>query len=195
LIELMVVVIIIGVLAAIAVPGVVERLRERRSSEAARRIASLYRGARVRALGRGAAVLVRFENQRFTVYEAVQGAAAPAGCALNPSASCLRAGWADSGANTRNEIGGFRYTDRAEYSDASVGVTVTGPAGTAAASLDICFTPVGQAYARTDLAAAFDPLVGVVGAAVTRSTGAALTHRVTVLPNGIAATSAKLELP
>lgn len=196
LIELMVVVVLIAILAAIAVPGVVERLRERRSSEAAQRIASLYRGARVRALGRGAAVLVRWKDSRFTVYEAVQGAGALSeACALVPSSSCLRPNWADDDADTRHEVAAFRFGDTAAYKDSGVTVAVTAPGDDDdTTTLDVCFSPVGQAYARTDLSGSLTPLVGVVGAAVTRSSGDSLTHRVTVMPNGIAAVSAALEV-
>jgi type IV fimbrial biogenesis protein FimT len=190
----MVVVVLIAILAAIAVPGVVERLRQRRVSEAAQKIATLYRGARMRALGRGAAVLVRWETSRFTVYEAVQGAAAVTNddCAMVPSSSCTRANWANDGADTRHEIAGFRFGDRAEYRDADVGVTMKGTNGSAAAALDVCFTPAGQAYSRTNLAGVFTPLNGVVSAQVTRAAGDSITHTVTVMPNGIAAVSAGL---
>ena len=193
LIELMVVVVLISIIAAIAVPGVVQRLRARRATEAAERIATLYRGARVRALGRGAAVLVRFENSRFTVYENIVGATAAttetgnAACAQMPSASCLRTNWANTGADTRREVGGFRYADRAEYLDSKVVVSVLDTAGSATTTLDVCFSPIGQAYTRTNLTGTLTPLNGVVGATVTRTGITGITHRVTVIPNGIAA--------
>jgi type II secretion system protein H len=193
LIELMVVVVLIAIIATIAVPGVVQRLRARRASEAAERIASLYRAARVRALGRGAAVLVRFENSRFTVYENIVGATAAttetgnASCAQMPSASCLRTNWANTGADTRREVGGFRYADRGEYRDANVVVSVLDSAGSATAALDVCFSPIGQAYTRTNLTGTLTPLNGVVGATVTRTGLSGILHRVTVIPNGIAA--------
>jgi type II secretory pathway pseudopilin PulG len=187
----MVVVVLVAILAAVAVPGVVDRLRERRASEAAQRIASLYRTARIRALGRGAATLVRWEDSGFTIYEAVQGAGAPsAGCALQPVSSCLTPNWANSGASTRHQVGQFSVQGRGEYTEAGVAVAVTGPTGAAATTLDVCFSPLGQAYSRTDLEGAFSPLIGVVGATVKRSTIAGITHRIAVLPNGIAAVSA-----
>jgi type IV fimbrial biogenesis protein FimT len=199
LIELMVVVVLVAILAAIAVPGVVERLRQRRVSEAAQKIAALYRGARIRALGRGSAVLVRWKDARFTVYEAVQGATAVgASCALIPSSSCLRADWANDGSDMRHEVGSFRFGDRAEYADADVAVTVNGTDGSSSATLDVCFSPAGQTFSRTNLIGSFTPLNGVVGAAVTRAADSSvthLTHRVAVLPNGMAAVSAKLEGP
>jgi prepilin-type N-terminal cleavage/methylation domain-containing protein len=198
LIEMMVVVVLVAILAAIAVPGVVERLRQRRVSEAAQKIAALYRGARIRALGRGSAVLVRWKDGRFTVFEAVEGATAGPGCELNPSSNCLLADWANDGSDRRHEVGSFRFSDRAEYTDADVSVTVNGPDGSSSATLDVCFSPGGQTFSRTNLTGSFVRLNGVVGAAVTRAADlsvAHLTHRVAVLPNGMAAVSAKLEGP
>jgi prepilin-type N-terminal cleavage/methylation domain-containing protein len=196
LIELMVVVVLIAILAAIAVPAVVQRLRARRASEAAERIATLYRGARVRALGRGAAVLVRFEDEKFTVYENIIGATAAtsetgnASCAQMPSASCLRANWANTGADTRRVVGGFQVTGRPEYTDANVAISVLDTAGSATTTLDVCFSPIGQAYTRTNLTGTLAPLNGVVGATVTRTGITGIIHRVTVIPNGVAAVTA-----
>jgi type IV fimbrial biogenesis protein FimT len=193
LIELMVVVVLIAILAAIAVPGVVQRLRERRVAEAAERIAALYRNARMRALGRGAAVLIRYSNtpgSEFVVYEAVQGTPANtvAACANLPSSSCLRPGWANDGQNTRREVGRF-HLSRPEYADANVTVSVTGPGGTTS-TLDVCFNPGGQTFARTDFAATFAPLTSVLGASVIRSAGTGVRRQVAVLPNGMATVSA-----
>ena len=52
----MVVVVIITALAALAVPSILRQMRDRRTRQAAEEIASVYRQARLRALGRGAAV-------------------------------------------------------------------------------------------------------------------------------------------
>ena len=185
------VVVLIAIMASIAVPGVVQRLRERRVSEAADRIAALYRNARMRALGRGAAVLVRYQGSQFFVYEAVQGTAAVANaaCASLPSASCLRANWANAGADTRREIGGFRYADRGEYTDANVTVAVA-TSGGAVSQLDVCFNPSGQSFTRTDFAGSFSALNSVVTANVIRSAGIGIQRRVSVLPNGVATVSA-----
>ncbi len=61
LIEMMVVVVIIGILATIAVPQIASRMRERRTNQTAQQIALLYRNARLRAMGRGFAVLVNYD--------------------------------------------------------------------------------------------------------------------------------------
>ncbi|HEY3668813.1 MAG TPA: prepilin-type N-terminal cleavage/methylation domain-containing protein, partial [Polyangiaceae bacterium] len=60
LVELMVVVVIIGLLAAISLPQVVQRMRNRRGTQAVQTVAMMYRNARLRAMGRGFAVLVKY---------------------------------------------------------------------------------------------------------------------------------------
>ena len=54
LLELMVVVIMIGVLAALGVPSIAAQMRDRRTNQAAHEVALLYRQARSLAMGRGA---------------------------------------------------------------------------------------------------------------------------------------------
>jgi type II secretion system protein H len=77
LIELVVVVLIIGLCAAIATPSIASQVRERRSRDAAQRVAQLYSMARMRALGRGSAVLVRYRSATdFTVLESIENVAA-----------------------------------------------------------------------------------------------------------------------
>ncbi|HEX7451543.1 MAG TPA: prepilin-type N-terminal cleavage/methylation domain-containing protein, partial [Polyangiaceae bacterium] len=60
LVEMMVVVVIIGILAAISLPQIVQRMRNRRGGQAVQTVAILYRNARLRAMGRGFAVDVRY---------------------------------------------------------------------------------------------------------------------------------------
>ena len=67
LIELMVVVVIIAVLATVSVPLFVGKMRERRAQQTALQLAGLYREARMRALGRGAAVMVQYDGTAWTV--------------------------------------------------------------------------------------------------------------------------------
>src|SRR5438094_966029 len=62
LIEMLSVVAFIGIVVAAAAPSWVELQRDRRADAAGRAIADLYRIARSRALGRGSAVLVRWDN-------------------------------------------------------------------------------------------------------------------------------------
>ncbi|HEU5074348.1 MAG TPA: prepilin-type N-terminal cleavage/methylation domain-containing protein, partial [Polyangiaceae bacterium] len=62
LIELVVVVVIIGLLAALATPAITDQMRDRRANQASQELANFYRGARMRALGRGSSVLVRYQK-------------------------------------------------------------------------------------------------------------------------------------
>lgn len=175
----MVVVVIIGVLAAIAMPTLAARLRERRSAEAAQRIAGIYREARMRALGRGAAVLVRFDGSALSVFEAIRPPLPnKADCPGLPSSSCTATNWSD--AANRTQLSTFNLAKRKEQEQVSV--TVTSPAG--ATYYDVCFTPMGRAYHRSVALDPLTPMTSVAAFTVQRTTGLART--VTVLPNGAA---------
>ena len=169
----MVVVVIIGVLATIAVPSLAERFRERRSAEYAQKIVQIYRQARLRAMGRGACVLVRYQNGRFDAYEAIIGGSG--NCAKLPSAVCTPRDWGN--ATTRNLFTSLTLEKRGEYS----GVKVT----SAATNLDIAFTPLGQAFENTGFTAQMQPMIGVRTFEVSRTSGG-IPRTVTVLPNGVA---------
>src|SRR5689334_20138349 len=140
----MVVVLIIGILAAIAVPSMLERFRQRRSAEAAQRVAALYRGARMRAMGRGSAVLIRFDKDGFKLFEALRPKRDGVDeCLGEPSSSCLNTDWDQD----RAELSSFDPARRSEYE--GVTVTATAPDGSALSEFDLCFTPAGRAYQRS----------------------------------------------
>ncbi len=179
LIELMVVVVIIAVLATISVPLFVAKMRERRSQQTALQLAGLYREARMRALGRGAAVLVDHDGaDTWTVKEGVEGTAQSstrAGtteCRALPTRGCVSNSW---GADTSREIATFKPTDvsdvtRAEFSDGT--------------SRDVCFSPLGRAFVRSGTGV-WQPLTSVISIDVQRGADG-LNRRVIVLPNGTA---------
>src|SRR5262249_4994684 len=62
--ELLMVVAIIGIIAVVATPGFRAVLRDSRVNRAAMSISEAYRFARARALGRGAAMLVRWDASK-----------------------------------------------------------------------------------------------------------------------------------
>src|SRR5262245_49740817 len=103
LIELMVVVVIIGVLATIAVPLFAQRIRQRAVQQTAGSMAEIFRGARARALGRGAAVMVTAgPDGVFTVLEGVKGTdvatdAGTAQCGNLPTRGCVTNDWGNLG--------------------------------------------------------------------------------------------------
>src|SRR5688500_13101061 len=90
----MIVVIRIGVRAARRAPSIATHLRDRRTHEAAHEVALLYRQARSLALGRGSAVLVRFDgsaNGRIEVRVSMDPD--PNHCLTLPATSCAAANW------------------------------------------------------------------------------------------------------
>jgi type IV fimbrial biogenesis protein FimT len=192
----MVVVVIITVLATLAIPLVTEQLRDRRTQEAAERVASVYREARMRAMGRGSAVLVRFTTGtrgRFDVYEAQRGTSdAPTGssdpnCAALPVPSCLNTNWNAAVGTSYRQLTFLDLANRGEYD--RVSIEMKDQAGAAVSTLDICFTPMGRAFSRTNTAATLSQLSNVHSAEVYRSDGSTRigrTRNVLVLPNGVA---------
>jgi prepilin-type N-terminal cleavage/methylation domain-containing protein len=192
LIELIVVVVIISVLAALAIPSITSRMRDRRTQQAAQEIVNLYRTARMRAMGRGSAVLVRFDTTapagRFQVLEAVRGATPdPSGAATTdpacqrlPVSSCLLTNWT-AGASNNQLIGSFDPAARGDFAGVSVQMAGPGAAG-AVSELDVCFTPLGRTFVRSGIRSPFAALQGVPVASVTRGVG--LTRQVMILPNG-----------
>lgn len=205
LIELIVVVVIIAVLAVIAIPAVTHQLRDRRVYQAAQEVVSIYRGARMRAMGRGAAVLVRYDATSnsagsLTVQEAVRGtAAAQAECQRLPTSSCVLPAWVTpSGTKTTDVtdnvlVSRFDPWNRSEYSD--VQLTMNGAPGDSSSGgtvtqMDVCFTPLGRAYVRYGQTGAWTALGGVPEASVWRKNSAGtaegLTRTVMVMPSGAA---------
>lgn len=180
--ELVVVVLIIGITAAIATPVLAGRMRERRSRDLAQKVAQVYSVSRMRALGRGSAVLVRFnQTSGFTVLESVEGLAVAtarmgatngANCVARPGLGCLSNNWNATG------VGG---TARAVQ-------TLTWPSDftvtAASTNMDICFTASGRSFMSTDGTPPRQAMVGAQLISVKRQNGTART--VAVLPNGMA---------
>jgi prepilin-type N-terminal cleavage/methylation domain-containing protein len=184
LVELMVVVVIIGVLAAIALPQIAERMRERRASQAAQQIALLYRNARLRAMGEGSPVLVSYAaTGGFQVIEALPSLT---NCTLpRLPVSCANMNWAVP-ASIR-EVDHFDPTaSGATGLFAGVTVTVTAkPSGTNATGLDTCFSPRGRTFTRTASASPLVAMVGTIDIDVGRAT-TSLHRHVGILPSGMA---------
>lgn len=181
LIELVVVVAFISVFAGLAVPSAVRQLRDRRVSETARQVATLYRQARLRAMGRGSAVLVRFDAGSFSVLEARMGDR-NAACTQAPFPSCLANDWSD--VERRSKVAGYQ---QGGGELATINVTMAAPNDAALTGLDVCFTPLGSAFVRpvADSSQPLTPL-GATYTAQVASTASVRTRHVVVLPNGTA---------
>jgi type II secretion system protein H len=188
LLELMTVVIIIGLLAAIAVPGMANRMREYRSQQTANEIASLYRNARMRAMQRGSSVIVRWNSssQLFTVLEAVQNSAT-AGCAPLPASSCVIPNTSSVTLQPVNQFNAFRLGEQ-NVAKLNGPETIVGVRAADVAAADICFTPMGTAQYRDSntQTAGVNPMLSAATVVVSRSNGVGLTRNVILLPNGTA---------
>jgi prepilin-type N-terminal cleavage/methylation domain-containing protein len=191
LLELMVVVAIIALLSVLAIPNIAQRLRDRRVQEASQRVALLYQEARLRAMARGSAVLVRFTQGagtgRFEVLEAQLGNVSAQGCAGNPVPSCVNTDWQNPANNQFRTLTYIDLATRSEY--AGVVAKMFSANNAELTELNVCFTPMARAYSSTNLALPFSSLTTVNHAEVYRTSGTApigLTRNVLVLPNGIA---------
>ena len=161
LVEMMVVVTIIALFAAIAAPSVIHLLRDQRTVKTANQVLGLYREARGRAIGRGAAVMVQFKDNGdilppnppgplFTVREAIDASGLP-----NPH--CTAANWVDlysvGAGRTNGDLSStvHLYQNSQTYNDAAppppLGIN------------QLCFTPNGRSFTRNALAGSFTPLV------------------------------------
>ncbi|HVY27709.1 MAG TPA: prepilin-type N-terminal cleavage/methylation domain-containing protein [Polyangiaceae bacterium] len=186
LVELMVVVIIIGVSAALATPAVFSQMRQRRLREGAQQLAALYSGARMRALSRGAAVKVNYlGNGQFEVLESVDGATLAAArnspaCGDEPGLGCLSNNW-KTGQDTRRQV-----TTLALQSE--LAVTLKDPAGNVTPTMSVCFTPMGRSFVAPDNDSLLQPLAGapIFTLERTGNWGGGYGYYVALLPNGIA---------
>ena len=180
----MVVVVIIGILAAIALPQITDRLRERRASQAAQQIALMYRNARLRAMGRGSSVLVSYAAASgFRVLEALPP---DNNCTLpRLPLSCTNTNW-NVPAATR-EVEHFDPAASGAtglYAGVILAITAK-PAGTPAPTLDTCFSPHGRTFSRLSGANPLAPMVGTFDISVSRGSNNLQRH-VSVLPSGMA---------
>lgn len=148
LLELMVVIIIIGLLAVMAVPSMSAATLDRRVYEDAANVQDLLREARARAIGRGGAVMVSMSTKggpgTFKAYEIRSDLDGGQNLPLN---SCKApTSWVNA-------------ASLAEVHDASLGTyetqnkikaTIYAPDGKAVDEVNLCFTPLGRSYYSAD---------------------------------------------
>ncbi len=184
LIELVAVIVIITILMAIAVPGIAAQMDRRNAQKAAGQVAAIFRNARMRALGRGSAVMVRFDSAgggTFQVLEAIEGGGG--GCAPLPAGQCLTPNrWLPGNL-------GVTYQEVLNYGtqrEGNINAQFVSGVGATEATYSICFSPMGSTYSSVLPTGQLQPLVGIPVVSVARASGAGLTRRVLVLPNGAA---------
>jgi type IV fimbrial biogenesis protein FimT len=211
----MVAVIIVGLLAAMATPSFIERMRDRRASQVASEIALQYRTAKARAIGRGGAQLVRYTTANnpqgdFVLMEAIQpdtqgnnttganGYVQSGSCGNLPlNANCNAAQWetAVAGVNanaTARIVSSVPERAGTSSPNLSIKATFFAPGNVQLPSADVCFTPGGRTYFRAGGGAPFVALTSVPTVQVQRYTTSALGTAIGVLrtvivpPNGAA---------
>jgi prepilin-type N-terminal cleavage/methylation domain-containing protein len=159
LIELMVVVIIIGIVAVLAVPTMASARVDRHAYDDAGAIMQLLRSARTHAVARGGAVLVTMtfngptDRGTFTVYESVApNPGAGGGLARAPVSSCKTSAWAPLNATNLNVvlIDGLNLNGQIENNaDIETSLYVYNPSGGVTSNVTaayLCFTPLGRTY-------------------------------------------------
>jgi prepilin-type N-terminal cleavage/methylation domain-containing protein len=208
LIELLVVVIIIGIVAALAIPSMSIARFDRVAYEDAGAIMMLFRSARTHAIARSGAVLVSIANSgtadrgTFKVYEAVSANAntttgpnrTPVSSCKTPTSWNLTAGTANlyfidgidlnhGGATSSPEISADIRTTTFVY---------TNPTNATATQFTpgfLCYTPLGRSYFFNGVAPpVFDgqlPTLSPLEVRVTRAGGGNI-RSVLVPPNGMA---------
>lgn len=177
LLELMVVVVIITIVSTVAIPGVVKRMQTNRARQAAEDLAITFRQARIRAVGRTAAVLVRFDSGTVEVREAVRGNTAAVGCERLPESSCKFPNdrW------TTNRSQRVKLTDYQGSGDFTL--ALTSPAST---TVEVCFAPSGRAYTRTTFADPLEDWTAPLRFDLNRTDGVGFRRSILVAPSGTA---------
>lgn len=197
LIELVVVVVIIGLLAALATPAISGQMRDRRANQASQELANFYRGARMRALGRGSSVLVRYRKDTtgapagsLEVWEAVAGE--DGACGPIPRKGCQAFPPPGDEPDTQQMINQFNPGIRGEYDGVDIKMLASG-GDDELLYLDVCFTPMGATFTRTDLeSAVMTRMTGVHVAQVTREGLDNIRRDVLILPGGTARVKGKI---
>jgi type IV fimbrial biogenesis protein FimT len=176
--ELLAVIVIIGILASAASPMFINLMRDKRVARATLQIADMYRLGRMHALGRGTAVLVRWDAAT-TLFE-VREAVVP-GQPL-PSSNCFTTNWT-AGSNENGLVTDFNLS-RDLYSLTQVQMTDPVAATIKGAGGDICFSPRGRSFYR-DKGGSFAVMTGPMGFDVT-NTRTHFKRQVWVPANGAA---------
>jgi prepilin-type N-terminal cleavage/methylation domain-containing protein len=189
LMELMVVIVIIGVLAAIAVPGMLAGQDERRAFQAAADISAVIREGRSRAMGRGVAVMTTLQTSGatgdFVLLDDPASVVVDGGASVAQVGGCKGIDWTTGVKNAEVHIGGGIYSQAFVNVDMKVN-------GTAVTKAYLCFAPSGRVYMNTGGSNAnairtADGMTDPLEIIVTRKNGGSpigLTRTVVVAPSG-----------
>ncbi len=201
LIELMVVIVIIGIVSALAVPTMLAARTDRHAYDDAGQIMQLFREARTRAVARGGAVLIAMTTNgasnrgTFAMYESVTvNPGGVGGQNRSPVASCKTPTiWPplDPTANTGIVLVDSLNLNGAPENEADIQteLRIYAPGGVQPnqPQVFVCFTPLGRTYYTLNTPV-FDgalPIVSPLEFRVTRAAGGTI-RSVLLPPNGMA---------
>jgi type II secretory pathway pseudopilin PulG len=204
--ELLVVVIVIGIVAALAIPSMSVTRSDRRAYDDAGSIMQLFRSARTRAIARGGAVLISMttngttDRGTFMMYEAVAAnpGAVDAGPGANtPYASCKAPmNWSTTAVPPPTLVDGVNLNGPFEsQSDIQTQLFAYSPTLASFAAGSICWTPLGHSYLALYTTGAavrpamFDgalPTTSPLEIQVVRNSGGGTYRSVLLPPNGMA---------
>jgi type II secretory pathway pseudopilin PulG len=184
----MVVIVIIGVLVTLAIPSIAQQMRDRRNNQAAHEVALLYRRARALAMGRGAAVMIRYDaatRGMVEVREARNTTPAKAGvsgtCSTLPATNCQGTVWTD-GDPSNQLVATFDPAQQGAYPNAQIDFFKAD--GSKQTAVDLCFTPSGRPLVRYGHTGQFSPLPEVPYIEVSPVDKGGITRTVLVSPSG-----------
>lgn len=198
LLEVLATVVIIAIISAMALPVLSNGMKDRRTRQTAEEIARVYRDARLRAIGRGSAVLVHYDAaaHSFEVREAVVGPGPnqQGNCARLPTTSCTQAGWildANSAFGSQS-LETYRFNTTSDATGLKVVLGFPAAIDTPVDNFSICFTPLGRTFIDTNWppnfsnspAMTFAPRFRVYRTEPGETTRVGLERRVVLLPNG-----------
>lgn len=162
LIELMLVVVLIGISAAMVAPSLMSTMAVSRTSRCQYDTARLLRSARSEAIATGRAHLVNFDNGTGRMQ---------VGLFRGDSSSCSRATWGGI-VGVDAPIDAVRALD---YSLAGHSVVITVTTAGAGAPRQLCFEPDGDRFERTSPTGVFVRNPGLTTVAFDRTTPAGVT--------------------
>lgn len=200
LVELMVVVVIVAICAAIAAPAMLEAQRNRRAYQDAGSIMTLFKNARARAIGDQAAVavFVNFTTSGASVgsiaeYESTYRTGGFAGGQATMNTCTAPSGWGATAPTTGSIAGSAVLLDGTFIQEqvdtaANIQLSVDGVAFTSTSNLiAYCFTPSGRMYVDTAPSASSGPTFTsptLIPSVLTVKRNVGLSRNVLVMPSG-----------
>lgn len=186
LIELMLVVSLIGIMSAIAVPSVLRLMQDRRSQRDALTLLITLQDAHTRAFGRGSAVVM-------TITKGALGD--PSVVGISESSFDLNGPGELGGLIPNPACNGVLPANNTAWwqsapSETDVDLQLAGNMGppgplAAGASVQLCFTPRGQVMGRPGLVGTWNRLNAVLTFQLKANGSTGIMRQVDVLPNGL----------